>query len=205
MHEADEILEKENTQGYSLQNERLPNPKGSSWPGSFSLITPGLTAERGGGLGFHQSSFVVLWNLTDSSMGSITRRSAAATLLPCPLRKLLSTPWVMSCWRYFTTWEQLLKHLPQADSGSFPRMSINFKALSEQKAGQNAESDDRDSWGYKCKVFKIGALSVLCVPVSKKNFQRRTSVIILSAIMDLVLTLLVQIYKGILLNLLHCM
>ena len=125
-------------------------------------------------------------------------------LLPCPLRKLLSTPWVVSCWRYFTTWEQLLKHLPQADSGSFPRMFINFKALSEQKAGQNAESDDRDSWGYKRKVFKIGALSVTCVPVSKKNFQRRTSVIILSAIMDLVLTLLVQTSKGILLNLLHC-
>lgn len=80
MQQADEILEKENTQGYSLQNERLPNPKGGSWPGSFSLITAGLTSERGGGgLDFHQSSFMVLWNLTDSPMGSITRRSVAAT------------------------------------------------------------------------------------------------------------------------------
>ena len=119
-------------------------------------------------------------------------------LLPCLLRKLLSTCWAMSCWRHFTTWEQLLKHLPQADSGSFPRMFINFRALSKQKAGQNAASDNRDSWGYKCKVFKIGALSVICVPISKWRFQRRMSVIILSAIMDLLLTLLVQIYGGIL-------
>lgn len=36
--QADEILGKENTQGYSLQNERLLNPKGSSWPISFSLF-----------------------------------------------------------------------------------------------------------------------------------------------------------------------
>ena len=79
MQQPDENLEKENTQGYSLQNERLPNPKSSSWPGSFSLITAGLTAERGGGLDFHQSSFMVLWNHTDSSTGSITGRSAVAT------------------------------------------------------------------------------------------------------------------------------
>lgn len=198
MQQADENLEKENTQGYSLQNKGFLTPRVAAGPApSPSSQLAWQQREEEDWIFISPASWSFGTTLTPPRAPSL-EGLRQPQLLPCLLRELLSTCWAVSCCRHFTVWEQLPKHLPQADSGSFPRMFINLKALSKQKAGQNAESDNRDSWVYKCKVFKIGALSVICMPISRQCFQRRMSVIILSAIMDLLLTLLVQIYRGIL-------
>lgn len=56
-------------------------------------------------------------------------------------------------------------------SGSFPRMLIDFKALSQQNAEQNSESDKRCGCNCISKTFKSGPCLPLEHPLVKRAFK----------------------------------
>lgn len=198
MQQADENLKKENTQGYSLQNKGFLTPRVAAGPApSPSSQLAWQQREEEDWIFISPASWSFGTALTPPRAPSL-EGLRQPQLLPCLLKRaalrVLGRVLLQALYNLgaaaetsATSWQ-----------GSFPRMFISLKALSKQKAGQNAESDNRHSWVCKCKVFKTGALAVICVPISRQCFQRRMSVIILPAIMDLLLTLLVQIYGGLL-------
>ena len=85
--------------------------------------------------------------------------------------------WAVSCRRHFTTWEQLLQHLPRPDSGSFPRMLINVKALSQQKTQNKMQTlmSEGAVAIYVGPSKVVPCLPVICVPIGKKCLKRKPS------------------------------
>ena len=147
MQQADENLEKENTQGYSLQNKGFLTPRVAAGPApSPSSQLAWQQGEEEDWIFISPASWSFGTALTPPRAPSL-EGLRQPQLLPYLLRELLSACWAVSCCRHFTIWEQLPKHLPQADRDLSQECSSVWKHFQSKRQDkmQNLITDTAES------------------------------------------------------------